>query len=148
MPDTREAILVEIMSILGAVQSGTGVLRNVTAISQDQRPVFVLVDGDEDADEADANRTGLAPRRVTMRPQVYAFVSEQDEVVGSVLNSLRALVVNAMLTDPTLAQLSLQNNGVSYEGASFIVESGRRIEGAIGLQFAIQYILRPDQLTV
>ena len=148
MADTREEILVQILTVLDGIQSGAFVMRNVTAISDDQRPAVVLVDGEEDADEGDANPFGTAPRRVIMRPQIYCFVSEQDELVGTALNNMRVLIVKAILEDPTLRQLSLQNNGVSYEGANFIAESGRRIEGALGLQFAVRYILRPDQLTV
>ncbi|MEE9589900.1 MAG: hypothetical protein V3V97_17980 [Hyphomicrobiaceae bacterium] len=146
MIDTREAILVRLQAICAAVPGVNAAYRNRTQFAEDSRPCIVIMDGDEIADERDNNLSGLSPRRMEMSPEVYLLIGSQPEDVGTDLNGLRSTVVYDVLTDTTLQQLSLNNCAISYEGCRTIIEDGRRIEGALSLNFSILYLLRPADL--
>lgn len=146
MTDIREGILARLHTILDGVQTGVPAFRNRTQFSEDMRPCVVIMDGDEIADENDNNKHALSPRRMEMSPEVYILVGDQAATVGTALNALRAVVIDAVLNDNTLHLFSLNDSAVSYEGCRFIVEDGRKMEGAMGLTFSFKYILRPDDL--
>lgn len=143
--DIREAILSRMLTILDGT-GGVRAYRNLAEIQESIRPCIVLIDGDEDAEQRDNNRGGRSPRRVTMLPEIYILLGSQSETVGSELNAIRAGIIHDLTHDSTLNDLTINSDGIAYEGAQSIIESGRRVEGAMVLRFAISYLLRPSEL--
>lgn len=143
--DVREAIILRLMAIC-EVTSGFVVHRNRTAIPEDQRPCIVVLDGDEETEEQ-YGRNGMSPSRVTMTPAVVALVEDDSEDVGTVLNALRAQIIYAILSDSTLTNLTLNNDGPRYLGMAFATEAGRKISGQAEIQFGLSYLLNPADLS-
>ncbi|MGW8177702.1 MAG: hypothetical protein ACWGQW_02740 [bacterium] len=146
MTDVREQIMLRLVAICDGISSGMVVYRNRMMIAEDVRPCIVILDGEETTSELDNNKTGISPRRVTMTPEVYLLVDDDAEDVGSVINALRAQVVHAILTDATLTSYTLNSQGASYTGGTFVSENGRRVNGVMELAFALTYLLRVSEL--
>ena len=146
MVDVREQILLRVLVILWSLVSGVNVYRNRTQFPEDVRPCFVLIDGDEEANQNDNDRFAFAPRRMEMNFGVFVLVSDDSDTVGSTLNGYRRLIIDAMLSDQTLANFTTNNCGVGYEGCSFSTEESRNTSGQMGLTFSVQYVLKPEEL--
>lgn len=149
MTDRREEILARMLVVLDALETATGgAFRNRTEIADGMRPCVVLVDGDEEAEDRDSNRGGIAPRRVHMTPEVILLAGANADEIGTTLNAIRAEAIYALANDTELTAWTLDDNAVVYEGASTMVDNGRRVEGVLVLRFSLTYVLRPNELAV
>src|SRR5689334_682493 len=102
MADPREHILARLLVIAGGVDENLSAKRNETTLPDSALPAVVLLDGEELADEDDPQgRPPLAPRRVTMTPEVQFRLAAKPADVGTSLNLLRAKLVKAVLSDAT-----------------------------------------------
>lgn len=150
MLDVRETILLRLKALLDLEADGTGLLarayRNTNELPEQSRPCGVLFDGAEEAADQDHKRHGNSPRRITMRPQILLLVSEQPENVGAALSAVRAALMYRLLDDTELNGLSLNGEGIVYEGCTPFIQSGRVIEGTMLLSFSILYLLKPADL--
>ena len=68
------------------------------------------------------------------------------QTVGTTLNSLRASLIKAVLTDAQLTTLVGANGRVRYVGCSTHLGHGRSMEGSMAVHFSFAYVLRPEQL--
>lgn len=147
MTDRREAILARLLAVAQSIAGIVKAARNVTELSEAQRPAIILFDGTESADDTDPKaRPGNAPRLITMSPQFEITLGAASEDIGTALNVLRAALMKAVMTDATIAGLVLDREGTRYQGASFGAEGGRVAEGSMQLDFTFTYVLRPDEL--
>lgn len=148
MSDVRETILLRLMTVFGTVAGVTKVLRNADEINELMRPAIILFDGSEDAreEEQPRNRSITPPRIVTMTPDVLVLMGDAAADIGSTVNVMRARIIKAVLTDTTLAALTLNGNGVIYLGCETNLERGRETEAELNLSFAIPYLLKPSAL--
>ena len=146
--DKREQILQRLLEVAAAVPGIATAVRNQDEISERRRPAVAIFDADEGIDEAaeHLSHPGRAPNLVVMTPEVLILLGASPESVGSSLNSLRAKLVKAVLTDAQLIALAGPNGRVRYTGCSTHLGHGRSMEGFMGLQFAFTYVLRPEQL--
>jgi hypothetical protein len=146
--DKREAILARLVAIADGLAGIKSAVRNQDEVPERARPAIVVFDGDETADEAaqERGRGGQAPNIVEMSPDTLILLGGTPEGVGTALNTIRAKLVNAVLTDADLASLTGTNGRVRYLGCSTHLGHGRSMEGAMSVQFAFAYVLRPDQL--
>lgn len=144
--DTREIIIQRFQTVASSCMSGVVCYRNTLNIPEARRPCFVIFDGDEAADEGDNNPHGTAPRRIELNPDIWILASGQEETIGGTLNDMRVALLGAVLTDSTLRDLTLNNEGVRYVLAQHVLEEGRRIAGTLRISFAARYILQPNQL--
>jgi len=159
MIDAREEILARIFVILTTLadairtQDATTtptVARNRGLMSQDSRPVFILLDGDERT-RLDGDRRGrvrMSPSLVTMAPQIFVVMKSrlpQNENLGQEMNELRLIMINALVTDDTLVTLLTANGNINYLGHDTDLKSGSNLEGQMRLDFALTYVLDPYQ---
>ena len=146
--DKREQILQRLVAVAAAVPGINTAVRNQDELSERKRPAIAIFDADESADEASERQDhpGRAPNTVVMTPEVMILLGAAPTTVGSSLNSLRAKLVKAVLTDAQLTALVGTNGRVRYAGCSTHLGHGRSMEGFMGVHFAFAYVLRPEQL--
>ena len=147
MTDKREAILVRLLAIYRTVDGIATVARNKQVAEDWKWPALLLLDGDEEAEEALGRGrppTGLA--RVTMTPETYLILGELPENVGTELNRYRARIVKAVLTDAELLTIVGKNGEIAYLGCATTLTLARNIIGDLGLNFAITYVLNQADL--
>lgn len=147
MTDPRELILARLLEVAGAIDPTLSPRRNEADLADTALPAVVLLDGDEQADESDPEgRPLLAPRRVTMTPEVQFRIAAKAKDIGPNLNLWRAKLIHAVLTDATIASLTINDRGIRYRGSATVAERGRSMEGGIGVAFSFTYLLRPSDL--
>jgi len=147
MDDPREQIMARLAALAGALAGIANLFRNEIVTDETMLPAICLMEGDEEADDADpAGRPQTAPRRVTMQPQLVIAAGGEAAALGPALNAWRAALIKAVLTDATLAALSHQGRGVRYDGMATDLGLGRTQEGQMALMFSITYMLRPLDL--
>jgi hypothetical protein len=146
--DKREAILQRLIEIAAAVPGVITVVRNQDELSEHARPAIAVFDGDEAADERfdQPAHPGRAPNLIEMTPEILILLGALPEQIGTALNELRAWLVKAVLMDAQLTALVGANGRVRYVGCSTHLGQGRSMEGSMGVQFALAYVLRPEQL--
>jgi hypothetical protein len=148
MTDKREAILQRLVEIAAGIDGVVTAVRNQDEISEHARPAIAVFDADEAADEQawQHGHPGRAPNIVEMTPDVVILLGALPERVGTALNELRAALVKTVLTDAQLIALVGSNGRTRYAGCSTHLRHGRSIEGAMAVQFAFAYVLRPSEL--
>src|SRR4051794_12665116 len=133
--DRREQIMVRLVEIAAAVPGINTAVRNQDELSERKRPAVAIFDADETADEASERQDhpGRAPNIVVMTPEVMNLLGASPATVGSSLNSLRAKLVKAVLTDTQLTVLVGTNGRVRYAGCSTHLGHGRSMEVFMGV---------------
>jgi len=145
MADKREQILARLTAVAGGVAGISVAERNGMNLAETQRPAIVVMDGNEQAEDTTSEKS-RAPRRIVMSPLVYVIASGDTGAIGTELNSLRAALVKAVMTDATLISLVGPNGEITYEGCETGLARGRQIEGEMGVHFAFAYILDPSTI--
>lgn len=144
--DVREAILARLVVIAEGIEGVDRVVRNDYAPNEKQTTVMVL-DADEAADEDDpVGRGPLAPRRMTMTPQMLIAMAKGSGQIGSSLNAIRAALIYAVATDAPLITLTLNGRGARLHSTQTSLAWGRSMLGEMGVAFAIPYLLKPGDL--
>lgn len=147
MADTRELILSRLVEVLQTVAGVLTVHRNKESLSDDRLPAILVFDADEAADEQDPkSRPSIAPRRVSMMPEVRIMIGAAPEAVGPALNAIRAATLKAILTDDALLALTADGIGARYEGCATQLKVGRTMQGDMLLGVRFAYYLKPGQL--
>jgi hypothetical protein len=143
----RELILERLTDIALSVGVKT-VARDVISINDDQLPMIAILEGDEEADEEDPfNRPTNAPRRVHMVPHIVIAAGRQPTTdIGQGLNGIMATLLKAIMTDATLAALTLDSRGVRYLGMESDLAVGRMMQGQMAIKFQFTYGLVPADL--
>ena len=147
----RELILVQLARVLEDVPGIKKVYRNRIDIPEKPRPAAVILDADENAEpliQDGRGRPGLVPPiTATMTPEIYiqGAAASAEENVGTVLNTLRSLIIKAVLNDQTLIGLALDGD-IQYLGFATGFASGRSMEGEAGLSFQFRYLIQPSIL--
>lgn len=137
--DKREIILKR----LGVICATTGavVKRMAVDLNTTERPAIVINDGDE---SVTLDKGGTAQMLVVLKPQVILMV--QGEEPGPQINTLRAKVLKAILTDATLADLLGTHGAIRYTGLQTQVTRGETMEADMLLSFEATYRLKPAEL--
>lgn len=147
MADPREQILARLVEIAGNVEGVNAVFRNVTRFDATTLPAVAVLEGDEDAEEEDKiMRTVMIPRRVRMLPQLIIAVGDVPEDIGASLNTLKARLMVAVLSDEELLALTINSLGIRYVGMQSDLALGRQMVGQMALTFRISYWLNPAEL--
>lgn len=147
MTDRREAILSRLLDVLAGVDGVVLAARNRAEVSESRRPAIILLDADDEADEAirGRGRPAFGPSRVEMTPEIWLLAGGAENNAGSELNTLRARIVRAVSTDAGLQALCLDGD-IFYAGCNSRFAAGRQIEGDMLIRFAFSYILNPQEL--
>ncbi len=148
MLDRREDILVRLLAVCRTVDGVAKVARNEQVTNDWDFPAVIVLDADEEADEAafGRGRPARSPNLVTMTPELYVILGETPEAVGSELNRLRARFIKAVLTDAELGGLVGTNGEIRYQACATGLARGRQMIGEMGLVFSFTYVLRPAEL--
>jgi len=151
MADVREDILARLLEVVASIPNLRSAQRNNVDIPEDQLPAAIVFDGDEDtADEADASmRPPNRPTLVTMTPEIV--IAQQADEVGSDITTLRRELIKRVLKDTELNEQIVKtgrhgNGTIRYLGCQTDVGWMRSLHGALRAQFAIKYVLKPDEL--
>lgn len=147
MSDRREAILVQLLAVLATTIGAAE--RNNQALSETRRPIGLLYDSDEEADENDPrDRPANSPRRVMMTPEIYVLLGAKTKDIGTVVNDMRARVIKAIVTDAMLAGLCSVGRGgsISYDGMATTLAQGRQRDANMSIGFSFRYVLNPADL--
>lgn len=146
--DRREQILARVLAISKAVTGISNAYRNKPQLNEDELPVIIIFDGDEQSDERDpeGSRPTNAPRRVIMNPSIEIIAGGAPEDIGSVVNGFRAKLIKAISTDATLISLVTDRMGIRYLGCLSGSGLGSTMDANLVLNFAFTYRLFPDEL--
>jgi hypothetical protein len=146
MLDKREAILARLQTVAGGVSGVRTSRRNETGGDDTQLPLVSVLEGDEEvADGEPRGRNSVRPYVVTAAPQV--FIRAMGGSVGTDLNTLRARIIDAVMSDTQLDTLSINGRGIRYSGMQSTLHAARSMLGATALVFTIKYYLDPADLT-
>lgn len=155
MPDKREQILVRLLAILDDIDDFETVGRNRGFKDNDARPCAILLDNDEEI-RVTGDRRGRQRMQVTvttMRPQIHVVAKvmkvtnlDADGVnIGTILNSYRILITDAIAKDLDLLNLVGPNGDVAYEGCETDLKLGDNMEGQMLVKLALSYAFDPYQ---
>jgi hypothetical protein len=148
MSDVREDILARLLEVVATIPNLRAAYRNNVDIPEDQLPAAIVLDGDEESNEAQ-NRPSNSPTIVQMTPEI--IIAQQADEVGSDLTTLRRELIKRVLADNELnnliAKSSPRGNGaIRYLGCQTDLGWMRSLHGALRAQFMFKYTLRPDDL--
>jgi len=146
MTDIREQILSRLQAVAAAIDPALDDRRNEADLADTALPAVVLLDGEESAVDDAGTRPLMTPRIVEMTPEVQFRIQAKAKDIGPNLNEWRAKLIHAVLTDTTLAGLTVNRIGIRYRGSATITERGRSMEGGIGVAFTFTYLLNPSDL--
>lgn len=156
MMDRRELILDKICDILKGVEGIQIAERNYIRPDEGLLPAVSVLDGDEmvaelpDGPNAGRWRDAAAPQIMTMRPEIYLRVADDKTAVGNTLNTLRARIHKALVTNAELTAIvgagRGKNGRIQLERVQSALGWGRTMEGEAILYYALTYILDPAEL--
>jgi len=146
--DVREDILARLLEVVATIPNIRSAHRNNIDITEDQLPAVLVLDGDEETNEAQ-NRPSNSPVLVQMTPEI--IIAQQADEVGSDLTTLRRELIRLVLFDTELnnliAKSSPRGNGaIRYLGCQTDLGWMRSLHGALRAQFMFKYTLRPEEL--
>lgn len=146
--DRREEVLARLLVIATELEGINKAVRNKKAISEDQRPGYMINDADEEADEREVGRGrgGASANLVTMTPEQVIVLGNVPEAVGTDLNTLRRAFVKAVLTDEALHEIVGSNGEIRYKGCATGLAQGRTMEGEMGIFITFTYPFLPSEL--
>lgn len=148
MRDRREEVLARLPAI-GTALGYTTVARNEDNIPGLNRPGWIVLDGDENADDSTEGRgrPSNAPEIVRMVVEVILLLGKTASAVGTDLNTRRRAAIVAIKTDSALRSAVSNNGEIRYLGLATEFASGRTMEGEMRLSFQFKYPLIVSELT-
>ena len=145
MTDVREDILARLTEVVATVPNLRTTLRNNVDWTDDQMPLAVVLDGDEEvAAGNDGSRPSNRPMLVEMTPEIQ--IVEQSSAIGSDLTTFRRELMKLVLSDVTLGALAGANGKISYLGCETVFGWQEKQYGALQMRFRFKYPLKPDDL--
>jgi hypothetical protein len=151
MTDVRQDILTRLLAVVATIPNLHAAYRNNDDIPEDQFPVAIVLDGDEETDDnTDATmRPPNRPTLVQMTPDI--LILNQDPNFGADLDPMRRELIKRVLTDTELNEQIVKtgrhgNGAIRYLGCQFGHAWLRNLHGAMKAQFLFKYMLRPDDL--
>lgn len=156
MIDKREAILLQLLSVMTTISSAQSVVRNRGWLDQDARPALYLMDGTEvqrlTGDRGRGTRLPthghdrMIPQIMVMKPEIFIVLKSrkpQNVGVGEDINAIRLELIRAIAVDTTLQELTGSNGAIAYLGCDTDLKSGGPAEGQMRLDWEFVYVLNP-----
>jgi hypothetical protein len=162
--DRRQLILTQLYDILsglnvpllggpnGPVTIVPGnIVHNRDQLPQELVPGIVLLDADETAIPlplAPGRTTRVGPALMRMTPEIYIVLdvrSPQNKNVGEDLNTARAAIMDLVLHDKTLLQITGSNGRTTYDGCVTDLARNRVMKGQMGISLTFVYPFIPDE---
>jgi hypothetical protein len=160
--DTREQIIVQLVTLLANVSGLLGVYRNRSQLPDDLRPAAIVLDGNEKQTTliAPQKTVKMPPAIMALRPQIFVLLPIRTDQANTIVNGVfdpvgpelsqyRIQVLDAVINDPTLINLvgGPRGNGqIEYLGCDTDMQTGMAI-GTLGaelqMHFEFRYVLQP-----
>ncbi len=128
------------------------IVHNRNELPKELVPGFILLDADEVRDPRVPENHGRAsrpgPGLMRMTPEVYAVLEVRkphNEMVGEDLGMIRAAVIDLVLHDAILQQLTGDNGSITYDGSVTDLARNRTMKGELGLSFTFVYPFIPNE---
>ena len=151
MIDVREDILTRLLEVLATIPNIRSVHRNNIDIAESQKPVAIVLDGDEESDGTSdvSMKQPHRPYNVQMTP--WIIIAQEAPDVGSIMNTFRRELIKRVLTDAELNEQIVKtgrhgNGAIRYLGCQSDPGQLRSVYGGLTAQFLFKYTLRPDDL--
>lgn len=147
MSDVREEIIVQLLAVCTTVEGIAAVERNKPDVTGLRRPAILLHDGSEDLLSVPPKERGTRLAKMALTPGLTLMVRTDGATPAGPLMSLyRTRLVKAVLSDPTLAQLTGTNGSVDYHGCTVNPPSPEAKEPRMDVLFTFNYVLRLTDL--
>lgn len=152
MSDRRELILARLLDVMQEAGNATGEVsitckRNYVTISETDVPIAVLFDGDEEAEPLRENHSPKAASKVTMIPEIFIWLQDKSDNVGTDVNSFRTKFISAICNDSELRTIAGPNGSIRYRGMGSEMHAVTAVMAKCTLRFAITYPLFVHELT-
>jgi hypothetical protein len=150
--DKRELILLRLLAIGKAIAGIKSGWRNRGELKEDNRPAFVLLDGDETNPLLGSSRghAAFSTTIMELRPQLFILLVPRDtpknEGVGEELSSWRAKLLSGLASDQQLVDLIGPNGQIIFRGMQTDMSTGSPLFGELQFDFGIRYVLNPLEL--
>lgn len=143
MTDTREAILARLVAVCEAVPGINVVRRNSKIADETEFPSVIIADADEIAEPPPSEGRRVPPgiQIVTMTPEIFVMLGSDADTVGTAINTLRAAVLKAIMTDDGLATITGSNGRIRYNSCATGLTQGRNMIADMGLSISFTYPL-------
>jgi len=151
MVDTREDILARLLEVVATIPNMRSTHRNNVDITEDLLPAVIVLDGDEETNDATdlSMRPAHRPTVVQFMPEI--IIADQADLVGSDLSVMRRELIKRVLFDTELNDQIVKtgrngNGAIRYLGCQTDVGWMRSLHGALKAQFLFKYSMRPEEL--
>jgi hypothetical protein len=147
--DRREELLSRLVDIARGLPPSSNwgapkVYRNRLKLTASLRPAIVILDGDEIGAVGVGQLTlgrNTRPSIMQVNPLVYLMAGDNPESIGSDMSALRLPMVNAVLSDDALAEITTSNGAIQYQGCTMDLGQGQTTEATLILSFELHYPL-------
>lgn len=147
MRDRREEILARLLDVMRGVEGVLDVGRNVADVPGLTRPAMFLHDaGEEFFDKPGPNLRRSQIQRMQLTPGLTINVGAAPANVGTLLNTLRARLVLAVVNDTELSAAVGGNGEILYHGCEKLPATAEAREGRMEVNFVFTYIFTTADL--
>ncbi len=163
--DRRQMILTQLYDVLsglsipllggpnGAVTIVPGnIVKERDQLPAELVPGMIMLDADEVAiplPMAPGRQTRTGPSLMKLSPEIYIVLDvrqPKNENVSEDLNTARAAILDLVLHDPTLLQITGSNGSITYNGCVTDLARNRVMKGQMGLMLTFVYPFIPDEI--
>lgn len=148
--DKREAILVQLETILNSIVNGTDirVYRDRASFEYEELPAYILLDGTETTSLKTTDRRG--PQIMLLTPQIFYVPipteNPLNENMGPQLSAMRITMIRAIMQDGPLQDLLGANGYAEYRGIETDMQTGAEVKGQFRMDFAFAYVFNFNKL--
>lgn len=143
--------MARLLEVVGAIPTIRYAQRNDIELTEDQLPAVIVLDGDEETN--DANDVSMRPpnRQTIAHLTPGILFWDKGDLVGSDLSMLRRELIKRVLNDTELNEQIVKtgrfgNGAIRYLGCQIDCGWMRSLHAALAAQFRFTYALKPDQL--
>jgi hypothetical protein len=158
--DRRQLILGQCFDLLSnlSITISTGIIpagnivHNRNELPAELIPGLIFLDADEVRDprftQSNSGRSMRpGPGMMKMTPEIYAVLDDRKPpnlLVGEDVNLMRAAILNVLLHDPILQQIT-DVGSIVYDGCVTDLARNRQMRGQMGLSVTFSYPFVPDE---
>ncbi len=160
--DRRLLILERLVTILsgltialteGVIPAGN-IVHNRDELPKELVPGIILLDADETKDPRFPQTQGRSerpgPGMMKMTPEIYVVLDVRKPKnlnVGEDLALARGVIMDAVLHDTVLQQITGSGGSIVYDGCYTDLARNRQMRGQMGLSFTFGYPFIPDEFS-
>jgi len=144
--DTREAILSRLVTVCSTATGITATGRNRLDVAGLARPAVIGQDGTEERIDSPRSDNRSAVQRMELSPQIWLMVRAGPDDAGPLMSLFRGRLIDAIVADTTLRDLTGPSGDIRYEGCSVPEPTPETKEPRLDLNFTFTYVLKTADL--